>query len=182
MNESRISVRYSKALFQSALEKKLLGRVNQDMIQIKEMCSLPEIKELLTSPIIIPSKKTEVLHKIFGTDLHKLTLSLVDLIVKNGRESYLPAIARVFVHNTLKHDGITETVLTTAVKVDAHVKKQISEIVADLFKTKVALKEIVDESIIGGFVLKIGDNFFDASVWNKLRKIQKELKASSIGI
>jgi F-type H+-transporting ATPase subunit delta len=182
MNESRISVRYSKALFQSALEKKLLGRVNQDMIQIKEMCSLPEIKELLTSPIIIPSKKTEVLHKIFGADLHKLTLSLVDLIVKNGRESYLPAIARVFVHNTLIHDGITETILTTAVKVDAHVKKQISELVADLFKTKVVLKEIVDESIIGGFVLKIGDNFFDASVWNKLRKIQKELKASSIRI
>jgi F-type H+-transporting ATPase subunit delta len=182
MNESRISVRYSRALFQSALEKKLLSRVNQDMILIKEMCSLPEIKEFLASPIIIPSKKKEVLHKLLSNDLHKLTLSLVDLVVKNGRERYLPAIARIFVHNTLIHDGITESFLTTAVKVDSIVKKQVSDLIADLFKTKVVLKESVDKSIIGGFILKIGDNYIDASVRNKLRKIQKELRASSMGI
>ena len=182
MNESRISVRYSKALFQSALEKNLLGRVNQDMILIKELCNLPDIKELLNSPIIIPSKKTEVFHKLLVNNLHELTLSLVDLVVKNGRERYLPAIARVFVHNTLIHEGITESFLTTAVKVDSNIKKQVSDLIADLFKTKVVLKASVDESIIGGFVLRIGDNFIDASIRNKLRKIQKELKTSSIGI
>jgi F-type H+-transporting ATPase subunit delta len=152
------------------------------MIIIQEMCSLPEIKELLTSPIIIPSKKTEVFHKLFAKSLHELTLSLIDLVVKNGREKYLPAISRVFIHNALIHNGITESVLTTAVNVDQNVKKQVSDLIADLFKTKVVMKEVVDESIIGGFVLKIGDNFIDASVRNKLRIIQKELKASSIGI
>jgi F-type H+-transporting ATPase subunit delta len=181
MNESRISIRYSKALFQSAIDKKILERVNQDMILIKEVCNLAEVKEFLNSPIIIPSKKAEVFHKLFGKDLHKLTLSLIDLIVKNGRERYLPAIARVFVHNTLIHEGITESVLTTALKVDPNVKKQVSDLIADLFKTKVVLKEIIDESIIGGFVLKIGDNYIDSSVRNKLRIIQKELKASSMG-
>lgn len=178
MNESRISVRYSKALFESALEKNLLSRINEDMILIKEICKLPDIKEFLASPIIIPSKKTEVLHKLLGNNLHELTLSLVDLIVKNGRERYLPAIARVFVHNTLIHDGITESVLTTSVKVDSKIKKQVSDMIADLFKTKVVLKEVVDENIVGGFILRIGDNFIDASVRNKLRKIQKELKSS----
>ncbi len=182
MNESRISVRYSKALFQSALEKNLLDRVNQDMVLIKEMCKLPDIKEFITSPIIIPSKKTEVFHKLLEKDVHDLTLSLIDLVVKNGRERYLPAIARVFVHNTQIHEGITESLLTTAVKVSSGVKKQVSDLIADLFKTKVDLKEIVDDRIIGGFVLRIGDSFIDASVRNKLRKIQKELKASSIGI
>ena len=181
MNESRISVRYSKALFQSALEKNLLDRINQDMLLIQEMCRLPEIKELLTSPIIIPSKKTDVLHKIFSNYLHELTFSLVDLVVKNGREKYLPAITRVFIQSTLTHNGITESFLTTAVKVDQKVKKQVSDLIADLFKTKVVLKEATDEGIIGGFVLRIGDNFIDASVRNKLRKINKELKASSIG-
>jgi F-type H+-transporting ATPase subunit delta len=175
MNESRISVRYSRALFQSALDKKILDRINQDMIFVKDICGIGEVKEFLSNPVIRPSRKTEILHKILGKDLHKLTLSMIDLVVKNGREKYIPAIARVFVHNTKKHKGITESVLTTAVKVDSDIKKQVTELIANLFKTKVDMKENIDDSIIGGFILKIEDNYIDASVRNKLRKIRKEL-------
>jgi F-type H+-transporting ATPase subunit delta len=182
MNESRISVRYSRALFQSALEKKVLDRINQDMILVKDICTVPEMKELLSNPVIIPSKKTEVLHKLLGKYLHKLTMLMIDLVVKNGREAYIPAIARVFIHDTKKHNGITETLLTTAVKVDSGIKKQVKDMIADLFKTNVDLKENIDNSIIGGFILKIEDNYIDASVRNKLRKIRKELNAGSMGI
>lgn len=177
MNESRISVRYSRALFQSALDKKILDRINQDMVFIKEICRLPEMKELLTNPVIRPSKKSEVLHNLLEKDFHKLTLSLIDLVVKNGRERYIPAIARVFVHETMKYNGITESLLTTAVKVDPMIKKQVTDLIADLFKTKVDLKENIDENIIGGFILKVDDSFIDASIRNKLRKIRKELVA-----
>ncbi len=57
MNDSKISVRYSKALFQSALEKNILDKVNQDMVFISEICKNPEAKELLQSPIIIPQRR-----------------------------------------------------------------------------------------------------------------------------
>src|SRR5450759_3214854 len=123
MNDSKISVRYSRALFQSALEKKILEKVNEDMIFISEICKIPEAKEFLHSPVIFPSKKTEIFHKILGNNLEEITLSLIDLVVKNGRESFLPAIARVFIHETKKYKGITESVLTTAVKVHAKVQK-----------------------------------------------------------
>ena len=56
-------------------------------------------------------------------NVEKITLSLIDLVVKNGRESFLPAIARVFMHETKKFKGITESVLTTAVKVDDESQK-----------------------------------------------------------
>ena len=102
MNDSKISVRYSRALFQSALEKKILDKVNQDMILISEICKIAETKEFLQSPIIVPSKKIEIFHKIFGGNVEEITLSLIDLVVKNGRESYLPAIARVFMHETMQ--------------------------------------------------------------------------------
>ncbi len=72
MNESRISVRYSRALFQSALENKILERINQDMILIKDVCTNPEVKEFLSNPVIRPSKKTEILHSCLAKDLHKL--------------------------------------------------------------------------------------------------------------
>ena len=69
-------------------------------------------------------------------NVENITLSLIDLMVKNGRESYLPAIARVFIHETMKYKGITESVLTTAVKVDEKVKKQITDLISEVFQNK----------------------------------------------
>jgi F-type H+-transporting ATPase subunit delta len=180
MNDSKISVRYSRALFLSALEKKILDEVNQDMIFISEICKIPETKEFIKSPIIVPSKKEVIFHKMLVDNVEKITLSLIDLIVKNGRESFIPAIARNFIHETKKYKGITETVLTTAVKVDDTVRKQITDLISEVFKTKVELKANVDPEIVGGFILQIDDNYIDASIKNKLRKIRKELRGSVI--
>jgi F-type H+-transporting ATPase subunit delta len=75
----------------------------------------------------------------------------------------------------MKYNDITESLLTTAVKVDQDISKQISDLIANLFKTKVDLKETIDETIIGGFILRVDDSYIDASVRNKLRKVRKEL-------
>jgi F-type H+-transporting ATPase subunit delta len=180
MNDSKISVRYTRAIFQSALEKKILDNVYQDMIFISEVCKIPETRELLTSPIISPSKKAAIFHKMFEGNIESLTLSLLDLIAKNGRESFIPAIARNFIYETKKHKGITESVLTTAIKVDDNLKKQITDLISGIFKTRVELKENINPDIIGGFILQIDDNYIDASIKNKLRKIKKELIGSVI--
>lgn len=175
MNQSRISVRYARALFQSALEKNLLDRISRDMMIVKDTCKIPEVKEILDNPVIMPSKKANALQKLFGDELHELTRSLIDLVVKNGREQYLPAIARMFNQQTKKHKGITESVLTTAVPVDPRIREQVEEMIENTFKAKVDMQTNIDESIIGGFILKVEDNFIDASVRNKLRKIRQEL-------
>jgi F-type H+-transporting ATPase subunit delta len=177
MNDSKISVRYSRALFQLATEKDLLNNVNRDMIFISEICKMEEIKEVLESPVIVPSKKKAIFHGILEKNTEKITLSLIDLLIKNGRENYLSAVARVFRDETLKYQGITETYLTSAVPLDDKTKKKISDLITSVFKTKVVLKETVDKDIIGGFILKVNDNFIDASVRNKLRKIKKGLSA-----
>jgi F-type H+-transporting ATPase subunit delta len=176
MNDSKISVRYARALFQSALEKKLIDRVYNDMGYIAELCRIHEVRELLISPVIPPAKKREIMHELVEKEIDKITLSFVDLVITNTRESYLPAISRVFLSDTLKYKGITETVLTTAVRTDDNVKKQISDLVASAFDTKVELKEIIDKDILGGFILRIDDKMIDASIRNKLRKIEKELR------
>lgn len=179
MNESKISVRYSKALFQSALEKKIIDRVNTDMIFISEILKTDEAKDFLSNPVIPPSKKIDIFHRMLSGNVEKITLSLVDLAVKNGRESFLPGIARNYIHETLKNKGITEAVLITAVPTDANIKKQVSDLIAEVFSTKVELKEVVDPEIIGGFILRVEDNFIDASIKYKLRKIKKQLLGNS---
>lgn len=180
MNESKISVRYSRALFLSALERNNIDRIYKDMILLLEMSKIEEFKELISSPIIKPSRKTKIFHSTLGEKVDPLTLSLIDLVIKNGRENYIPAIARVFLSQTKEYKGITETVLTTAVTVDEGIKEQISTFISDAFKTKVELKEIVDNDIIGGFVLRIEDKYIDASIRTKLNKIKKELLTKSL--
>jgi len=180
MNESRISVRYSRALFNSAIDKKLLDKVYLDMVFISELCKLPLMKEVLESPIIVPSKKNMVFNKLLDKKVEEITLSLIRLVVNKGREAFIPAIARVFMTETKKHKGVTDTILTTAVKIDNNIKKEIASLVSEIFKTKAEVEEIVDESIIGGFILRVGDNYIDASVRNKLRKIEKGLKGTLI--
>lgn len=176
MNNSKISVRYSRALFESALAKKLLDKVYEDMIFISATCRIPEMKELLESPVIRPSKKIDILNNVLGKNVQAITFSLIGLVVKHGRESFLPAIAREFIHVTKDYKGITESVLTTAVEVDPKLRQQIIEFISGIFKTKVEMKEVVDKEILGGFILRIEDKYIDASVRNKLRKIGKALK------
>ncbi|MBW6501968.1 MAG: ATP synthase F1 subunit delta [Bacteroidales bacterium] len=175
MNESKISVRYSKALFQSALAGEVVDEVSRDMILISDICTTPDFKEMLDSPVIRPSVKRKIFHAVFRESVTDITMSLLDLVVKSGREKYLPAIARVFRSETMHHKGITECLLTTAVKIDDNVKRQVSELIKSVFKTKVELKENIDEEIIGGFILRVDDNYIDASIRNKLRKIRNEL-------
>jgi F-type H+-transporting ATPase subunit delta len=180
MNESRIAVRYARALFQSALEKNLLDKVNQDMVFIDSLCRLEEVNDLINSPIIKPGKKQAVFASLLGNNVENITLSLVSLVIRNGRERYLPAITRVVHSETNKYKGITETFLTTAVPVDENLRKSVTDLISSLFKTKVVLNETVDSDIIGGFILKIDDNYFDASIKNKLRKIRAELSTRVI--
>jgi F-type H+-transporting ATPase subunit delta len=78
----------------------------------------------------------------------------------------------------MKHKGITESILTTAVKVDSKIKQQITDLISEVFSTRVEFVENIDTEIIGGFILRVDDNYIDASIRNKLRKIKKELKGS----
>ncbi len=175
MNESKIPVRYSRALFDSAVNSKQLDKVYEDIMFIAEICKTDEVSELLKSPIIPPSQKKKIIHDIFREKISALSMSLIDLMIKNGREAYLPAIARIFRDETLKYKGITETSLITAVSVSQNTKKEITSFIESKFDTKVILKESVDPGIIGGFVLKINDYLIDASVKTKLRKIKQGL-------
>lgn len=180
MNDSKISVRYSRALFESALDKKLIDKVAGDMLFLLNVCSVAEAKELLSNPVIKPTRKREIFSKILSGRVEEITLALIGLVVTNGREAFLPAIAREFIRQTRAHKGITELVLTTAVKPDPAVISRISALVENAYKTKAELVEVIDPEIIGGFILKIEDDYLDASVRNKLRKIEKKLKGITL--
>jgi F-type H+-transporting ATPase subunit delta len=175
MNDSKISVRYSKALFELAIEEGILNVVEADMRLILELSLNPDFKVLIESPVIPVSKKISIFNASFGDSLCDLSLKLAGQVISNGREQFLPAIARNLLESSRQYHGITEVTLTTAIAANEGVKKSIADMVSAKFMTEVKLKEIVDENIIGGFILRVDDNLIDASVKTRLRKIRKSL-------
>jgi F-type H+-transporting ATPase subunit delta len=175
MNESQISVRYAKALFQSASEKKMLEKVNSDMELLAETCKQDEFQSILLVPTLQPSQKTKLMEEIFKSHISDVSMSLLKLVIKNKRDVYLPGIARNFRDLYRKAMNISSASLVTARPVEDAALKNIKEMLAKAYDSKVELSTRVDEEVIGGFVLTVEDKQYDASVATSLRNFRKQL-------
>ena len=173
MNLNRMSVRYAKALFETALEDKKAEKINDDMKLFMNAVKIPDFKLVLENPVILPSKKMSIFKEIFGTKTDALSIRFLDLLTKNKREQYLENIARNYLKLYRDFYGIKSVNLTTAFQVSNELRKEISDIISIKFKTKVELDENVDKDIVGGFVLRVEDSLYDASVTGKLKKVKQ---------
>jgi len=180
MNESQISVRYAKALFDSASEKGLLDRVYSDMGLLSETCRLDDFQYMLAVPSLKPSQKCKMVESILESSISELSLALINLVIQNKREIYLPGIARNFRDLYRKAKGIRSAMLVTARPADESAKKRIGELIGKAFDSEVELSSAVDEEVIGGFILTIEDQQYDASVASSLKEIRKQLLQTNI--
>ena len=179
MNESQISVRYARALFQSAVESNLLDRIYSDMALLSETCRVDDFRFMLAQPSLPPSKKCSVAEAVLKKELSELSLTMVTLIIRNKREAYLPGIARYYGELYRKAKGIKLAKLVTAQPVDESVKDQIKKLVRKSFQSEVELTSSIEEELIGGFTLTIEDQQYDASVASSLKKMKKQLLQTS---
>ena len=178
MNESQISVRYAKALFQSAKEKKILDEVYRDMEVLGEACRVAEYQALLAQPSLSVGEKCRISDSVLKNLLSGISLSMIHLVIKNKRELYLSAIARNFRDLYRKAKGIRAATLVTAQPVDEQEVNKLRTLIMKTFKQEVQLTQSLDEEIIGGFILTIEDMQYDASVERGLQKMRNQLMKS----
>ena len=173
MSHTRIASRYAKPLLELATEKGSLEAVAHDMNEFSTLCnSNREFVLMLKNPIVGHLKKLAILKKIFTGKVNELTLSIFDIISRKNREQYLPEIAQEFHRQYNVQMGIVEASITTVVPLSAELRKEIDSLVEKITGKKVELTEKIDETIIGGFVLKIGDRQIDDSVSSKLNELK----------
>ncbi|TFH46603.1 MAG: ATP synthase F1 subunit delta [Bacteroidia bacterium] len=180
MNDSKIPVRYAKALFDLAIEHDSLDRVYDNMQLLLNICSMKEVKQILENPVIRATKRGEILKALFQSDIEPLTLKFLDLVFTQDRESYLTAMARDFIALARRHRGIRQVTLTTAVPAGEKVRKEIAAMTATDSASKIEFIEKIDKSLIGGFVLRVDDTYIDASVRRRLNSFRKEFTEEGI--
>lgn len=176
MNESKISVRYAKALILSAKDQQLLDPVRGDMVLLMSTINeVSELSQLLDSPVVKPAKKMEVMNVIFSNKLKPLTLSFIRLAIMNKREEYLMGMARMYIELFKREKGIKQAFLTTAVPIGKDIRTAIINVIKKVYNTEIELNEKTDKEIIGGFILQVEDQLLDSSVKGQIRKIRKKL-------
>ncbi len=174
MNSARIAVRYAKALFDLALDSNVVDGVYRDMKSISRLCTMDEVRDVISNPVIPLQKRKDAVIALAGDDTVKLTVNFISLMFNHGRGEYLAAAARNFIDLTRRHRGIRQVTVTTAVPVDEAMKEEMAALIAVQKTGSIEFNEQVDESIIGGFILRVDDSYIDASVRNRLNRFRKE--------
>ena len=171
---SRAAIRYAKAILDIAQTSGKADAVNNDMKSIvAAVADSLELKDFLLSPIIKMEVKKSALSEIFS-NVQAETNSLFHLLYENKRFEILASIATEYNRLFDESNGIELAKVTTAFPITAELETKVLAKIAEFSNKKITIENIVNPSIIGGFILRVGDQQYNASVSSKLSELKRE--------
>lgn len=174
MKHSRAAIRYAKATLEFAREQKAVEAVEEDMrVILKTISASPSLRDMLASPVIEGSVKKKALYAVFP-EQHAVSHGLISLLVENKRISLLNEVALKYVVLYEELKGRDTAYITTAVPLTAEIEQKTLAKLASITDRKLTLEKKVDRDILGGFILRVGDIQYDASIASKLNTIKRE--------
>jgi len=177
MKNTILAQRYAKALFELSIEMNKLEEVKKDMaLMLETITESKEFKQFLVSPVIQDEKKTKILVMIFTGKVEALTLKLFELLAKNRRESDLKIIAEEFIHQYKVYKNITTVNLKTAVRIGEPSKAEILSRLTKYANGTIDLIEEVDQKLIGGCIVSIENEQYDAPLLRVFNQLKKEFE------
>lgn len=175
MSGNRAAVRYAKAILDIATSKSTALEVNNDMALIaKTIQDNAELATFIANPTLKSEVKNSALLEVFK-QTGAVTKSLFQLLLANKRFGILQNIATQYNKLYDEANGIELATVTTAVAITPELEAKVLAKIAEFTTKKVSIKNNVDPSIIGGFVLRIGDKQYNASVASRLQVLKREL-------
>lgn len=175
MAGTRAAIRYAKAILDLANSKGVAEVVNNDMKLIASTINgNAELSTFILNPTLKVDVKESALTEIFA-ETNSVTKGLFHLLFENKRFEILEAIAQEYTALFDESNGVEIATVTTAIEMDAALEAKVLAKVATLSDKKVTIINKVDPAIIGGFILRIGDKQYNASVSNRLQVLKREL-------
>jgi len=173
MRISRAASRYAKAILSLATDQGAAVAVNNDMKSVLVTVSKnKELQDFLKSPVVTGDKKLGALELIFK-DVNALTVKSFGLLVTNKRVDILADVATQYIVLFEEMNKRVIATVTTAVPLDAALEQKVLEKAEALAGKEVTLEKLVDPAIIGGFILRVGDQEINASVQSKLSGLKR---------
>tara|TARA_B100000575_G_scaffold47562_1_gene34624 strand:- start:12162 stop:12698 length:537 start_codon:yes stop_codon:yes gene_type:complete len=168
------SKRYSKAFFNFCTKKTILELVIKDIMELKKICEKNnKLLKIISNPII---KQTSIygLFKKILVGFNNETLNFINFLVKKKRTNLLYEISSHFIFLYGQKKGDKQVEIITAKKIDFKIQKTIVQKVIDK-KIKFNISNKIDPNIIGGFILKMDDLNYDASLKRKFADLKSSI-------
>jgi F-type H+-transporting ATPase subunit delta len=174
MAGARAAIRYAKAVLSLASDQNSAEAVNNDMKLIAStIAESKDLSDALQSPVISSSIKKSVLLEVFKNS-NKTTLNLIDTLISNKRVAIIGDVAIKYNQLFDQSKGVELATVTTATALTDDLKIKVLAKAKELTGKEIEVENIIDESIIGGFILRIGDKQYNASIANQLNKLKRE--------
>jgi len=171
---SRAAIRYAKAILEISVSNGNAVKVNEDMLSIvTSIAASAELIDFLSSPIISSEVKMNALSEVFVT-VQSETKSLFRLLHENKRFEILAQVASQYNMLFDQMNNVEVAKVTTAFPITADLESKVLAKIATISDKKITIENIVDPKIIGGFILRIGDKQYNASVANGLQELKRE--------
>jgi F-type H+-transporting ATPase subunit delta len=172
--------RYAKALYEVAAES---GITEQAIAELKEAVTVlahPELELVLSHPNIDANVKTDLLLRIFEGKVSEAVLNLLRLLVERKRVLLIPAVCDEFVRIAGEALGRTEAVVYSPMPLSEQETASIQARFGAVTGKTIQVTNIVDQSLLGGIKVRIGDTLYDGSLSGKLKRLEKTLQASQV--
>ena len=167
---------YAEALFCLASAEEITDRVEEELHELERLYKgNAEMKEFINSPRIKAEGKKDALVELLGDKLSRVMLNHMHLIIDQERGRMLPKIAEEFYRLAAEIRGKVTGEVVTAVPISDETRRRLSEQLGKLTKKEVFLRTRVDESVIGGAIVRVGDKVLDGSVRTKLNQMKKQM-------
>ena len=176
MQNPRLAQRYAKSLIELVAGMGQLDAVHDDIMLLHAICTKsPEFVLMLRSPIISAYKKNKIIDAVTESKISKITQTFIKLLCSKNRESLLPEIISSFIEQYNKIKGIHKVKLTTAIPLTEEIKNSfIRKLESGASIKNIELETIVNEKLIGGFVLEMEGKLIDASILRDLNDVKKQ--------
>ena len=172
-----ISKTYGDALFELAVEEDKVDVLLGEITQLQEVLAAnEEFGRLMNHPKIIKEEKLQVARNVFGGRVSEELLGFFTIIISKDRYRDIDAILDYFIAEVKRYKGIGVATVTTAVPLNDDQCKKIEQRLLDTTEyAKMEMHYNLDQSLIGGMVIRIGDRVVDSSIKTKLSELQKDL-------
>ncbi|MBL8028761.1 MAG: ATP synthase F1 subunit delta [Fibrobacteres bacterium] len=176
MSYGRIAARYATALMKYAEEQNIVDKLVFDIDQIRTVGDgSPEFVSFLRNRSLVSLERLKTVETIFGSNTHPETLRFIRFLNDRGRLYLLLDICSDFLEKVAFNRGLLEGELISSRKLDITFVEKLTKKLSDSNGKKVMLNLSVDEELIGGFKLRLGDIVYDYSIAGQLALVEKEL-------
>ena len=135
--------------------------------------SSKELNIVLEIPTISTEQKIKIIEDIFSKEVNTEVLNLLKILTEKNKFADIKGITKTFKEASDEIDGIKNISVTSAIELDKKYKDSITNKISKKLNKKINCNWIIDNSIIGGLIVKIDDDIIDTSVKNKLEKLMK---------